>query len=68
MKDCSGGPRAEKVEALGRTLGVRWFSEDSRAGGGSRRKRYRSGTPNPARNEDSEMREMYENELSKLWD
>ena len=62
------GPPAERVEALGRELGVRWFAEE-----GSRtmttfagkRKRYRSRTPDPARNEDAEMAATYENELSK---
>ena len=57
MRDCSGPREAERVEALGRSLGVRWFSEESRAGGGSsRRKRHRPArTPSPARNEDAEI-------------
>ena len=57
MRDCSGPREAERVEALGRSLGVRWFSEEeSRAGGGSsRRKRHRPRTPSPARNEDAEI-------------
>ena len=55
MKDGSSGPRAERVEALGRTLGVRWFSGDGKSGGESRRKRHRSRTPSPAGNEDAEI-------------
>ena len=67
MRD--GGPPAERVEALGRELGVRWFPEEGNrttttfAG---KRKRYRSRTPDPARNEDAEIAATYENELSKL--
>ena len=63
------GPPAERVEALGRELGVRWFLEEgiSRATKtfAGKRKRYRSRTPDPARNEDAEMAATYENELSK---
>ena len=65
------GPPAERVEALGRELGVRWFPEEgsSRATTttfAGKRKRYRSRTPDPARNEDAEIAATYENELSKL--
>ena len=69
-----GCPPAERVEALGRELGVRWFNpeeegQSSRARAATfagKRKRYRSRTPDPARNEDAEVAATYENELSKL--
>ena len=71
------GPPAERVEALGRELGVRWFNPEEKEEGQSssraraatfagKRKRYRSRTPDPARNEDAEVAATYENELSKL--
>ena len=56
------GPLAERVESLARTLGVRWFSEDR---AGSRRKRYRSPTPSPARNEDAEVSSNGDNDSGK---
>ena len=76
MRD-DGGPPAERVEALGRELGVRWFNPEEEEEGqsgraraatfaGKRNKRYRSRTPDPARNEDAEIAATYENELSKL--
>ena len=71
------GPPAERVEALGRELGGRWFNPEKEEGqssraraatfaSGKRNKRYRSRTPDPARNEDAEVAATYENELSKL--
>ena len=47
----------ERMEDLGRSLGVPWFPEDGRTS----RKRHRSRTPSPASNEDAED---HENELT----